>query len=217
MKTSPSEMANTGAGKGGIVPPTEHRIKPGEVRNPRGRRTAGASVREWVNVLAEQDPTERALRRISRDKRLPFAKRAAAERMLRMLELPDIADFAAFLNGSKSIEELRAAGVDTAVVKKVKVRNRVTPAGEQFVERELELHDRSAAEFDRVVNTTDGLPTKKVQVNATRDVEAVTSEQIADMAEMLVRFGADPKKLPPLLAAAYLRRQKSRTVRSVAI
>ena len=40
MKTAaPQNRRKTGAGCGGIVPPVEHRFKPGHSGNPGGRRT----------------------------------------------------------------------------------------------------------------------------------------------------------------------------------
>src|SRR5690349_11333806 len=84
---------------------------PGQSGNPAGRKTAGATMREHINALAEQDLTEEDLRRMARDKAQPWARRAAAERVLKTLEAGDIADFAPFLRGEKSLEQLRADGV----------------------------------------------------------------------------------------------------------
>lgn len=33
-------------------------VKPGEIRNPEGRKTAGASIKEWVNAFAEWTVSE---------------------------------------------------------------------------------------------------------------------------------------------------------------
>ena len=66
--------------------------------------SAGATVREWMNSLAAQDPSKEELRRIARDRRLGWAKRTAAERMLRSLESGgDLADYADLLAGEKDL------------------------------------------------------------------------------------------------------------------
>ena len=44
--------------RSGVEPPPEHRFKPGQSGNPAGRKSAGATIREWWNVLAEQEQTE---------------------------------------------------------------------------------------------------------------------------------------------------------------
>ena len=89
------------------------------------------------------------------------------------LESGDLADLQPVLRGEKTLEQLRAEGVNTEVIKKFKVRSRVIKVGdgqtEQQIERELELHDLSGSDFDRIVNTTDGFPTKKLQLSGDTD------------------------------------------------
>ncbi len=77
------------------------------------------------------------------------------------MEAGDIADFEPVLDGQMSLRELRTAGICTTVVKKVKTKKRSIPQGPdkepiEEVEREIELHDRSGREFDRVLDRTDG-------------------------------------------------------------
>src|SRR5947207_451921 len=103
--------------------------KPGEIRNPLGRKTAGATVKEWLNTLAEKRVTEAQLRSIARNRKAEWARRTAAERMLRTLEAGDMADFQAFLHGEKSLDELKEAGVNTEVLKKIKVKTRTLGDG----------------------------------------------------------------------------------------
>ena len=132
-------------------PPIEHRIQPGEVRNPRGRprSTAGATLREWVNELMSSDIDAVGLRSIADDEREKPAKRIAASRILIALRAGTLKDFTPFLAGEKTLEELHSEGVNTSVVKKA----RVTAKGD----RELELHD-GGVEYDRLVNSTELTP-----------------------------------------------------------
>lgn len=149
--------------------------KPGEVRNPQGRKTAGASIREWVNSFAEADLTLAQLRKIAKSPKEGWTRRAAAERIIRTMEAGDLADFAGFLKGENNLEDLRAMGINTEVVKKLKQKTRKVPVAggekddvEEIIEREIELHDRSGEDFDRVINHTDGNPTQRTEsVNRT--------------------------------------------------
>ncbi len=61
------------------------RWKAGESGNPKGRPTAGASIREWYNVLAIQDLKISDLELIE----FPPAKRIAAQRLIAAMEHPE--------------------------------------------------------------------------------------------------------------------------------
>ena len=148
------------------MPPAEHRFKPGQVANPRGRAaSAGTTIREWLNVFCWKDLTEAQIRKIARDPKASWAKRAAAERALRTIEAGDLADLEPCLNGSKTLAELRGDGINTTVVKKAKARAYTTKQGAVTVEREVELHDRAGAEFDRVCDRTEGRPTQRMEMS----------------------------------------------------
>lgn len=163
--------------RNGIVPPVEHRFKPGQSGHPAGRKSAGATVREQINRLAEQDLSEDELRQIARSKKLGWTLRFAAEHILRGLEHGDIADFAGLLRGENNIEDLRGMGINTEVVKKLKQKTRKVNVGdgkiEEVIEREIELHDRSGAGFDRIVNQTAGMPKQMVEADITSGGEKI--------------------------------------------
>jgi hypothetical protein len=131
-----------------LVPPWTSETAPRQ-----GRVTAGATLREQVNALAQKGLTEAQLRDLSRRKDEPWTRRAAALRILRTLEAGDLADFKDYLDGKADLDELRERGVDTTGVKRAKVTR--TKYGEQ---REIELYDRSGEDFDRVTTQTAGHP-----------------------------------------------------------
>ncbi len=144
-----------GAGNGGIVPPVAHRFKPGQSGNPAGRKTAGATEKEWINALTARKTPEPQLRRIAADVKEWPAKRVAALWILRQVESGDMADYEEFLKGTKTLDQLRQEGKNTALVKKARI-------GKDGVS--IELHDRSGEAFDRVCDQTDGKPNQAMHV-----------------------------------------------------
>ena len=77
MSMSDEKPNPTGAGNGGVIPPVEHRFKPGQSGNPAGRAgSAGSSVREWINAMAEWTVAE--LQAVKDDPKATAAKRTAA-------------------------------------------------------------------------------------------------------------------------------------------
>lgn len=128
--------------------------------NPKGRPSAGLTIKEWVNYLNNQDLNREELLKIIRKGEGP--KTSAAIRVLRSREHPDMADVEAVLDGQSSLKELRTAGYDTGIVKKIKVKRRLIPNGDnppiEEVEREIELHDRSLEETKAIIDYTDGKP-----------------------------------------------------------
>lgn len=157
---------------GNCKPPLETRFQPGQSGNPEGRKTAGATIKEHINSLSNADLSEAELRKIARDKEQPWTRRAAAERILRTLEAPDISDFAGLLRGEDALEDLRAMGVNTEPIKRFKQKTRkVAVPGqpgevEEVIDREIELFDRAGDEFDRVCDRTSGRPQQDVKVTA---------------------------------------------------
>jgi hypothetical protein len=167
-------------------------IKPGEVRNPEGRKTAGAYIKEWINSFACQELSAEQLKKIARDPKAPVTKRAAAERMLRTVEAPDLADFEEVLQGESDLRTLRQKGVNTEAVKKVKTKTRTTEGKDggatTEVEREIELYDRAGVDFDRVVEHTAGKPSQAVDV--TSDGKPISAEATVDRIIALIAASA---------------------------
>jgi hypothetical protein len=126
---------------------------PGSSGNPKGSPpNAGLVIRMAINELVQNGFTELRLWRIRNDKDERPARRAAALRVIRMMETGDLADYEDWLNGKKNMKALREAGVHTGLIKKAKIK-RDANGGES---REIELHDRSGEDFDRVIHETDG-------------------------------------------------------------
>lgn len=168
-------------------------IEPGEVRNPNGRKAAGLYVTEWVNVLANEP--ESTLRKIVRDVSLPTTKRMAAKRLLNAIESTDLADFEPLLKGETSLQKLRESGIDTSVVKKIKAKSKVNLDAdgepETVMEREIELHDRSGDDFDRILDRTVGKPKQETTIThdgairTTAEGETAADQVIARLREAL--------------------------------
>lgn len=114
--------------------------------------------------MGEQGLPESELRRIANDPVADWTRRAAAIRIIRTLEAPDLADYEPVLDGSMALPELRTTGVNTAAVKKLKTRTRTDKDGGTEIEREIELYDRSGDDFDRVMDQTKGRPQQSIDV-----------------------------------------------------
>jgi hypothetical protein len=134
------------------------------VLNKKGRQSHGAYVSELVNSFSLQMEkgtlTADDLPRIAK-KDPDIGRRAAALRLLRSVESPDMSDFEPVLDGQQSLRELRAAGISTAAVKKCKTKRRTIKRGEEEVvevERELELRDTSLVEHQDLMDRTEGKP-----------------------------------------------------------
>lgn len=171
--------AQHGLGRGGYPPPVEYRWKPGQSGNPKGRPAAGAVVLEHINALTSCDAIEADLLKIVRSKKEPIARRMAAKRLLAAIEHSDLADFDSVLAGEVKLSELRDGGVDTSVVKRIKSKSRVNHDAngdpETVIEREIELHDRSAGGFDQVLDRTIGKPTQALNLEQKSDINITVS------------------------------------------
>jgi hypothetical protein len=77
VQDSPVQQAARSSPRNGVVPPPEHRWKPGQSGNPAGRpKAAGSSIREWLNIMT--DWSTRELQAVLDDPEAPSAKATAA-------------------------------------------------------------------------------------------------------------------------------------------
>lgn len=199
--TAPRKPYPPGASpRNGVVPPAEHRIPKGTTLNPRGCVTAGATLRQQLNALAQAGLTEKQLRNIAGNKSIAWTRRSAAKQILLSMEVSDIADMEPLLNGAVSLEQLRKKGVDTSRIKKIKVRTRTLYEGDEEtgteVEREVELHNRATDVFGVICDQTEGRPKQTLDVTSgdepirgLADAE-VAADQILD--RLRERLGARP-------------------------
>lgn len=139
-------------GRGGNVPPAPL-FEKGNTASPGRPKNLGLSIRERMNEMAEW--TEDQVRRVARKASTPVNQRIAAERILMALDVGDLADFEEYLAGETNLRDLRKTR-PTAVIKRASTRIRVHEDGRETVEREIELHDRSAQAFGNLMDRTLG-------------------------------------------------------------
>lgn len=144
------------------------------------RKTVGAAIKVWMNHFSTQDLSSQEVAEIYRDEKAPLTKRLAAKRLMRAMEDPDMADYEPVLEGEISLRDLRASGVDTTLVKKMKIREKTTTGedgGEtREVTRELDLHDRSLDEVRTIMDYTEGRPAQQIAVSGAVTIAAVAIE-----------------------------------------
>lgn len=170
-KTEQREMG-TARRLSNLVPP----YKPGVSGNKGQRNTAGAIITNHLNRMGRQGYSAKKLRKIQRNQGQPQLKRAAAERLLRMVDGVSLLDFEKYIDGKCTLEELREEGVNVDVIKKVKARIRRYDMDGKPVEeiiREIELFDRAGEETDRVQDRTEGRPAQAVNVTGTIQITEI--------------------------------------------
>jgi hypothetical protein len=193
------DLQAIGAGRGGNIPPVGTRWQPGRSGNPKGRPpSAGKSIVEALNQLVADDVLEDELRKLARGRRVAPVKRIAAGLLLQALEHGDLADFDGLIFGEAQLEELRAIGIDTAVVKRFtrRIHTKIRRDGtvEKDVSVTIELHDRSGRAFDRIMDRTLGRATHRISLHEPEPANA----RLQDGAEAVARLMAmlDPN-VPP--------------------
>jgi hypothetical protein len=125
---------------------------------------------------------------MERDPKAPQPKRAAAQQMLHA-RMPQMADYENLVNGTKTVTELAAEGIDTSLIKKLKVRQELDREGNvTAVTRELELHNLAGEALDRICDRTDGKPTQALDVQST-PVMPTTVTFITPMGRIALKDG----------------------------
>ena len=149
-------------------PPMATRFQPGRSGNPKGRPpAAGKSIIEAINQLVADGVLEDDLRKLARSRREKPVKRIAASLLLQALEHGDMADFNDLMFGETQLDELRARGIDTAVIKRftrrVRTKTRRDGTVEKNVSVTIELHDRSGKAFDRIMDRSVGRARRRLR------------------------------------------------------
>lgn len=160
----------------GVAPPVHSRFKPGQSGNPRGRPNAGASIRDFLNEMGEWTPDQ--IKAVLNDPKAPATKVMAARTLFDALESPDMAVYEDLLNGSKTLEQLRAEGINTGHIQKYTRR----VAADGTVTVTITLKDRSDRVIDRILDRTAGKPRQALQVEAPNQIgvriELITREEM---------------------------------------
>ena len=151
--------------------------------NSLGRKSAGAAIGDWYTLFSDRMDagkiTADELRDIARND--PNGNRRVAAKQWIEAFGADIADFEPLLQGKKSAGELRAAGVNTSMVKKATVRSTIDKDGGVSKQITLELRHGGEA-LDRIADRTEGKPTQRLEV---AKVERDPSSVMQDIAALL--------------------------------
>ena len=89
----------------------------------------------------------------------------------------DVADFEPYLQGGMSLEAMRDAGLNTALIRKVKVKSRILPGeeAETEIDREIELYSRDSA-LDKLSKIL-GIYIERRELDVRNRVEGGLSEE----------------------------------------
>lgn len=172
----PAKPRKPGAGKGGNVPPVEHRFKNGPDPRRGNAPTTGAIVKNYINGFGRRHVRNKTLRSIVKDAGKPELMRLAAQTLLLARRATTLADFEPWIKGAKTLKQLASAGVDISVVKSATIG--------KDGQRKLELFDDAGENFDRIIEHTDGKPKQTTEVKfdgvlrtpVDRELEAAETE-----------------------------------------
>lgn len=158
-------------------------LRPFVKNDPRrhvGRPSIGLSTKEWMNTL--ESATRSELQAIVDDPESPSARCIAAAQILAArMPIADPAAFQPYLDGTVDLKGLRALGVDTTAIKKLRKRRseKRTKAGDvQVLESvSMELRPNGREDAAMILDYTDGKPTQRVELaNVTPDPDAARQQ-----------------------------------------
>ena len=136
--------------------PIKGRWKPGESGNPAGRKSIGASIRDWMTTL---DGTEHAeLERLAKSRKEPISKILAAQALLRAATSADVADFDDVIAGKMTLKDAQAKGLPTKAIKRAKAN----AAGGV----DIELRADQREDLALIIDHTDGKAIQRTQTDA---------------------------------------------------
>lgn len=146
--------------------------QPGQSGNPAGRKTAGASIREWYNSM--HGWSEDDLKRCMNDKKEGYSKRKVAEAILNMGAV-DVADYEDLIEGRKTLAQLKAEGVRTNTIKRVKRKTKTDGGGSEY---EIEFRDSVDTVTEAIIGHTDGKAIQRVETTGNLNVNNTPADDV---------------------------------------
>lgn len=131
-------------------------------------KTAGGRAKQFVNAMREMALGD--VRRVWKNRASPVLKRAAALRLIRCLENPDLAAFCKLMRAEETLTEARRRGVPTHQIKRMRpVVGRDADNADVLIGYEIELWDRGQKEWESLLHETDGKPAETVSTKVLND------------------------------------------------
>jgi hypothetical protein len=142
--------------------------------------SAGAIFRRYVDILCQMGLTREQLQKVATDPLTPQPIQVAAIFHLQSAEYPDLATFEPYLNGTKSLAQLREEGVSTSAVKKAKAKTVADDNGNPVVTREIELFDRNREAADLIIRHTAGELPREINHNINQPMVQVVRIELPE-------------------------------------
>ena len=148
-------------------------------------KNVGLTIIENLNTWADRRLVRRDLENIARSNDATFSEVIGAVQALHASEYTDMADFEELCEDGMTLKKLRDLGVNTAAVKKLRVKttSRTTHDGETIVEttKEVELHERATESFREIMDRTNG-----------KAIQQMTVENVAPIQGIVIHFMGVP-------------------------